>query len=236
MNTVTSITEIESVLLETYDKYNSISDPREAIKYVSLQMANRVFPLLTIYSHEAHEYCKERDIGNIKIRCLLDAELQCLKKSLCFNFAIKIVPMTSFTAGLNLIGTLSDVDIGVCIGGLHCGECDDNTKLDAVIDKLIELGYEYKSIFVGTPTNRYISYGKYIDGVEFEIKVRDLENTTPLIELHNKLDNTLTEEQRHIYTYAKLLLRHSNCYKIIKLFIYIEQFNGINGAFKLPAN
>jgi hypothetical protein len=232
----TSVKEIESILLEIYEHYNSILDPIDAIEYVSTQMRCCIFPLLMIYSHDAREYCKERDVKNIKIQGLLDVELQCLYNELCFDFAIEIVPMTSFTAGLNLIGTLSDVDIGVCIDGLHGNKQDDDVKLMKVTDKLIELGYKYKSVFVGTLTNRYISYEKYINGVEFEIKIRDLYNTQPLIELHKKLDNVLTDEQRHLYTYAKLLLRHRDCYKIIKLFIYIEQFTGIDGAFKLPAN
>lgn len=244
-----SISILEQTLLSIKSHYDLCESVNEALEYVAKQMNNVIFPMLEQYENEAKIYCQKRDLNNSKIQSVLDEELHKIKKELSTNLnapleiipVVYVVPMTSFTGKLHLEGH-SDVDIAVCVRNMYQEDGSDNTLyIDIVTNKLRELGYNYTSSFGydanwTIPKNRYISYGKIVDDIEVEIKIRDWRNTQPLIDLHEKIDKNLTVKQQCLYTYAKLLLKGTKCYPIIKLFIYLEQFSGIEGAFKLPAN
>jgi hypothetical protein len=220
--------------------YNTLDDS-SAIAYAKNVMETLVFPLLmSTCIADAMAYCLTRDIANIRIISMMSTELLVLKDAFVdVDFETSILAMSSVTSGLNLLNG-SDVDIGMCIRNL-CDEHyqDDCEILDTVHRILVSNGYTHERNIGYTaewaPNNRYKIYAKTIDGIDFEVKVRDWTNTQPIIDLHKKLDKSLTHEQKALYTFGKLLLEGSDCKKLFKLFVYMEQFYGIDGAFKMPA-
>lgn len=231
---------LESILKFTNANYELLDD-NDALKYAKFVMETIVFPFLNdTCIEDANFYCVRRDNANLDILSALNDELLTLNSAFAdTNFEKMILPMSSVTAGLNLING-SDVDIGLCIKDLCDGEyVDDQEILETVHDILTTHGYVHERdigyIAGWPPKNRYKIYTKKINGIDFEVKIRDLENTRPIVNLHKKLDSILTREQKALYTYGKLLLEKSDYKKLFKLFVYMEQFFGIEGAFKMPA-
>lgn len=239
-----NVEQLCKVLVEAYDEYIKM-DIDMAIQYVAIIMEHQIMPILSKYKRAAREYCEERDKKNVQVIAAMNEELNRLQSAFTgVNFTFQLLPMSSVTSGLNLDNGLSDVDFGLCIENFNDGDSNvlsDNQEIVSVVDSILRsngycpgktIGYEPDWPF---PTNRYRTYLRQLNGVEFEIKVRDLGYTMPLIALHKKLDSDLTQEKKELYTYGKLLLANTDCKKILKLFIYMEYFFAIEGRFKLPA-
>lgn len=241
-----SIDKLVNILKNSYAVYCELSD-EQAIRYAKHILFDILYnSLKNTYLTEATEYCIERDIQNKPVNKLLTIELHNLKRKFenC-EFRCHILPMTSYPT-LNTIGS-SDVDIGLCVENLCQDNFEDNNLiLTTIINGLSESDYVFKEL-IGYSSewhdkrNRYIVYSKIVNGVEFEIKIRDYKHTLPIIKLHQKIDNlnSFDEneiEKREILTYVKYLLNNEKEAKaIFKLFIYMSYFDGIKGATKLPA-
>jgi hypothetical protein len=231
------------ILTVVHEAYKLMDTADEAIRIVRATMETVILPLLMPHREEARVYCTERDKVSGIIKLALHDEIVKLKQQVVESgLPAHVLAMSSVMSGLNLIEG-SDADIGLCIDGL----CDnasgyvDNQDYLVIAEKiLVSNGYSLtKRIGYlanwANPANRYLCYEKHVDGIEFEVKVRDLKNTQSIIDLHHKLDTELTEEKRELYTYGKYLLNDTSCKKILKLFIYMEYFDGIEGRVKLPA-
>ena len=110
-----------------------------------------------------------------------------------------------------------------------------------LIKMLTANDFEMTTITVNSQAPGAESYRlvKWIDGVEFEVKIRDYECTLPIQKLHDKLDNDLTREEYVFWTYHKYLLKEAakedillkQVYVKLKIILYNFYFIGIDGSF-----
>lgn len=228
------------LIVDIYEQSIVIDDINESINFIKTKMNTEVHEFLSEFRENALLYAKERDSSNEELLTKLSLELQILNEAFKFSgISFKILPMSSLTSSLNLIEG-SDIDIGLCIQNLtdqHFN--DDEQKLRIADEILLSCGYKYEkkvgySLEWKHKNNRYTCYSKFIGEVEFEVKVRDLENTKVFIDLHEKLDREISQEKKALYTFGKLLLKDHLTKKLFKTLIYMEYFDGISGAFKLP--
>lgn len=216
----------------------SFSNDTDVLFFIHNQMKDVLMPLLRLHIKNATEYCKNRDECNVKLHNILFDEQCQLNKLFINEYYISVNLMSSVGAKLNTI-TESDIDFGICVLDLNNNLNEDQldfNKLEKVSNLLKTIGYEYKHNFnYYNPSNRYFSYSKMINGVEIEAKIRDLKTSEIFLKLHEKLDNTLTEEQIVLYTYTKhVLYQDKNAYKYFKKILYESIFYGIDGAFVFP--
>ncbi len=116
------------------------------------------------------------------------------------NINFKVVPQSSFTGGINLIGD-SDLDIPIFVENL------DQNLLIFISNALGKCNYK----FLGVENNKKIQniywvFAKLIQGVEIEAKLRDLQHFQKLTKIHNYI-NGIVEKDKALLTYAKYLIK-----------------------------
>ena len=79
-------------------------------------------------------------------------------------------------------------------------------------------------------TNKYFSFEKKIGNIEFEIKVRDKDDSLQIIRLDMNMTK-MKKKQKKYFSYAKYLLRGPIGYKYIKLFIAESIFYRMRGSY-----
>jgi len=242
-NEPSTLNTIKHKMTEILKKEKAFSNAEEALQYVKEQM-NCLFPLMKQIGappenpQAAEDYCAARDLDNIKVMEMASKEIKQLREDLEGKHNVAFVTlMSSIGAKLNLPGA-SDVDIGVIVNyfNLENGEHDAH-MLQLIGEVLVNCGYKYDHVFnPSDPTNRYFSFVKFVDGIEVEVKVRDHATSKPIIELHSRLDNSLTREQIETYTYMKHVFAETDkkAYRHFKKLLYESMFCGISGAFLFP--
>jgi len=215
-------------LYQDLDNLYSISsqedNPKTALKLINKTMLTDIFPILQKkYSKEMNKYYNRRNKYNKHVHRLAKYATKELNKAFeKYNHKHEFHIMSSFMSATNLIGE-SDVDFGLLIDDL------DEEKLFEAIKILNELGYKFGYIMNPTiPTNKYYAFEKFIDGIEFEVKIRDTKLTQTVLQLHNYLNTKLTPDERKIVTYAKYILKNLSkenkldirAYKLFKTMFY----------------
>jgi len=207
----------------------------KALGQINSTMLGKVFPMIrSKYGKEMTAYFDERNKYNkniepIAIKGLTEAKTAFLPFEYDHEFHI----MSSYKSKTNLIGE-SDIDIGLLIDGL------DQSKL-VKVEKILEgLGYvKGEQMNKENPDTTYYPYSKMIDGIEFEVKVRNNnEHTKMVLKLHEYLDNELTDDERAIITYGKYVLKKlskkwlikERAYKVFKTLVYEAYLHNIEGA------
>lgn len=157
----------------------------------------------THFKNEAELYFNKRKHSDVKIEKIQKKVLKRIKK--CFNgLKYDIIPASSFSAKVNVIGE-SDLDFMVTIKNMYNNIFSNN--LDDIVkfsNRLGQCGYVFHEIkSKEDPTATYYVFQKKIDGIEIEVKVRDLDGSIFVANLHNYTDNTLDEESKIYTTYIK---------------------------------
>lgn len=189
-------------------------------------MNNIIYPKLKPFINNANIYMSKRDNENNKIKDNVNNILQSLKMQMSdIEFNMNVIIMSSYQARLNLIND-SDLDIGLLVQDLN------EHKLSIIYQYLENNGYKFvKTINPTNIKNCYHSFQKNINNIEIEVKVRDMYYSKIIVDLHDFLDNNLSEEERALFTYAKYKLKKLNDqtgYKCIKKLIYEYGFSCTN--------
>jgi hypothetical protein len=221
--------------LEKLDEDAKKMDTKSALEYVNKEVTTKLLPELKKWDLEANKYTEERDKQNEDIQKLANHTTTILRNELeKLNFTTSVKLMSSLTAKTNLIGE-SDIDIAILVKNL------DEDKLFQIIKKLEGQGYRFDYIFNANKIdNKYYSFIKTVDGIPIEVKVRDLDFSLPIVQLHDYLDSKLTNEERRIITFAKYklkelskILRNHIIYMRFKKIIYEGYFYYIPNNFRI---
>lgn len=185
---------------------------------------SELFPALKLHCDtEAKLYCEKRDQSeNSKKFALVKETVEAELKSL-FNltrdltegecnepmFTCKIQLMSSYGANMHLDNVKSDIDFGILIGNMT------KDKVEIYGQILINNGYQFHKMIYN-----YYVYTKQINGIDIEVKVRDLEKSIEVVRLHNHLDSLPVETQQ-LLTWAKYIVQNDELlYNKLKKIIY----------------
>ena len=158
-------------------------------------------------------YWTKRNMYNLQIKPIVETVITELNEMFEHNECIKIKLMSSYGANTNLYAA-SDIDIGIIVQDMN----EQVTNMIGVT--LINNGYSYSKYM-----NDYYCYNKFVDGIEIEIKVRDMMKSQHIIQLHDYLDTKCDERQKIIYTYLKYKIINlrpirNKAYSVIKMLFY----------------
>lgn len=229
---------INKIYFESRKKENDL----QAIEYIHGEFALILnFVKININNNTIDEYIKERDHKNEKIMEIAKNEMKNLhewQNNYTGNIILEFKIMSSVYAKLNLIDG-SDLDIGVLVDDL------DDDKKHQLIDLFSKEPLEYKKMDDSWPSpddpqNTYISLEKIIKEdeheieMEIELKIRNKQSVLSTIELHDILDNNLSDEERKLITYTKYILsqnmEHKKTYTRFKELVYETHSYGIKNA------
>ncbi len=114
-------------------------------------------------------------------------------------------------------------------------QLDDVEGLEYVKKKMIDLGFEKAETYINpvVSTNRYYSYVKTLNSIEYEVKVRDKSSTEIIVKMHEKILENITKKQEKYFTYAKFLMKNEDklSYKHIKVLIAETYFCDVEGSY-----
>jgi hypothetical protein len=237
-------TFIEKLNIELEKIFNTTnfknSDINEELNILVEKFNESIIPLLKLNQKEAEKYYQEReeysnktvDPVNEKVKIIIENIKEDYKQ--LHNEEITSTVASSYSAKMNLIGE-SDIDYFILFEPM-------------TIEKVIQISqllnkYDFKFEKIGSKTdskNMYYIYNQFIDDSEVEIKVRDLNNSTAVVGLHDYLDNKLDQHLKILMTYAKYQLKLKakedqsfKGYNILKTLIYNYCFKDIKDAFFL---
>lgn len=196
---------ISQIIREIEPKFPNFT-PSESSQ-IWYQIINRCQPH-HCYNEISHYYaqCEEH---NAKIMSIAQTEYARLQQHLD-NPRCTVIPMSSLYAGTSVIG-VSDVDFGIVIKNMT----DQDVEIASSL--IVPLGYTFtKKIY------DYHCFTQTIDGIEFELKVRDYDTSLHVIKLHHYLDNHMCLTQKKQYTFIKHELSDSDPlgYDFIKFIFY----------------
>jgi len=196
-------------ILEKHPSETSITDNPEAVRILH----DEILPFVNRFQKEAFLYCEQRDLVSKQL-----AEIKGLAEDeLYMMFADapnirQIIFMSSVGSRTHVLDT-SDLDFGVIFNDL-----DENTIL-LCADVLDQHGYQFNGICHGYPV-----YGKEINGVDVEVKIRKFKDCEKIIRLHQVLE-CLPENTKQLLTYAKVMTQqNSELYARLKNIIYSAYF------------
>lgn len=202
-----------------YSKRFKKLDDRGATQTAENILNQIILPKMKEYLHEATEYYERRNRDNVKLQKIAAM----VKKHIPY----KLVLMSSFGAGLNLIGQ-SDIDFGLLVDDLTA---EKSLEYEQVLK---QYGFKF-SQNVGDGDVQYWVCARVIDEVVVEIKIRDSKKSSEIVRLHRVLDMQLSEQERILITWFKLKMKEisQEAYYASKLIIYNAYMNKIQGK-KLP--
>jgi len=221
--------DLLDLLKSLYERSRKLSN-KKGLHLINTEMNTIILNYLKEkYAKQSHKYILERDKKNKKIKPIVNSVINTLNKNINFktiSSPIKFKLMSSYSSGLNLVGE-SDVDIGCLVDKL------DTINLMKINIKLCELGFVPTGLYVNPKdcSNKYFSFEKTIDNIEFEVKVRDKTDSNQIVQLDKLVETKLTKTQKKFYTYAKYILKGSDVYKYIKLFIAESVFFYIKNSY-----
>jgi hypothetical protein len=229
--------ELEKIYSTTNFKNSNIN---EELGILVNKFNEYIIPLLETHKEKAEKYYQEReeysnktvDPVNEKVKIIIKDIKEDYKQ--LHNEEITSTVASSYSAKMNLIGE-SDIDYFLLFEPM-------------TIEKVIQISqllnkYNFKFEKIGNKTdskNMYYIYNQFIDGIEVEIKVRDLNNSAAVVALHNYTDEKLDQHLKILMTYAKYQLKLKakedksfKGYNILKTLIYNYCFKDIEDAYFL---
>ena len=223
--------ELENLIKSIYDESRVMSD-KNGLKHVKTKMQNDVINYMRDnYKEEATEYIKARNENNKNIKNIIERVYKNLQQEID-KLKIKnekSMEIMSSYPNLNLIMD-SDIDIGIMIKNL------DDKIYNKIKVLLLRLGFEEGEIYINpvNNTNRYYRFLKNIDKMEFEIKLRDKDDTALMIEMHKKIHENITPKEEKYFTYLKYLMKKKGkpgYYLYTKALIAETFFCDVNGSY-----
>ena len=207
---------VNDIFEESRKKTNKL-----AIKYIN-ENFSRMIELLKSYEKEATEYMEKRDTANEKVyQVAMDVfeQLQQWKK----EPVVQVKIMSSVMSKTNLLGE-SDIDFGILLNNFD--------KLEQVIDGLEKLKFvKTRDHNSQKPEHTYTSLEKKVDGVEIELKIRNINFIKNIIKLHDILDNDLSTAEQKYITYGKFLLKQNKkVYTRFKCLVFENYSSTIDDA------
>lgn len=203
----------------------------DGLQYMKCFVSVQIIPDLQPFFEEANIYRKHRDAYNVKTIMLMHSEHHRIRSALEHLDYVITQVMSSVGSGLNLLDGQSDIDIGIMIKGLN--NDDRNIKYEETAQILTDLGFVYSHT-----VNNYHAFVNIVDGIEFELKVRDFDASKALMALSSYMTNNLSEEERTLFTYGKHLFKefdkenpHHKAYVKFKKIVDEYAFANVEGGF-----
>ena len=221
---------------------NSIHFDNSDINYELNNLHNifneKVVSFLEEYTDRANEYYKQReeysnknvDPVNEKVKVIIkNIKSEYLK---LFNEELTYSVASSYSAKMNLIGE-SDIDYFILFKPLTT---DKLIKISQLLEKY---NFKFQKIRNSDKVDIvYYVYDQVIDGIEVEVKVRDLMYSRSVVALHNYIDNKLDHNLKVLLTYAKYQLKLKSKedksfkgYDMFKTIFYNYCFKDIEDAY-----
>jgi hypothetical protein len=221
---------------------NSIHFDNSDINYELNNLHNifneKVVSFLEEYTDRANEYYKQReeysnknvDPVNEKVKVIIkNIKSEYLK---LFNEELTYSVASSYSAKMNLIGE-SDIDYFILFKPLT------TEKLIKISQLLEKYNFKFQKIRNSDKVDIvYYVYDQVIDGIEVEVKVRDLMYSRSVVALHNYIDNKLDHNLKVLLTYAKYQLKLKSKedksfkgYDMFKTIFYNYCFKDIEDAY-----
>ena len=241
-------TFIEKLNIELEKIFNTTnfknSDINEELNILVEKFDKSVVPLLETKQEEAEQFYKEREEYSNKIVDPVNEKVKIMVENIKADYQqlydeatveeITSTVASSYSAKMNLIGE-SDIDYFILLKPM---------TIEKVIQLSILFGkYNFKFEKIGNkndPKNMYYIFNQHIDNVEVELKVRDLDNSSAVIALHDYIDNKLDQDLKILMTYAKNQLKLKakedksfKGYNMFKTIFYNYCFKDIEDAFFL---
>jgi hypothetical protein len=235
-------------LAEFCKKMSNIIDKQKnmntvnGVKLVKKFMTDETLPFLEQFIDDATEYRKKRDKNNVKLVKLMKYQLEYITEQFNKLDYVKVILMSSIGAQINLAEGESDIDFGIVVTGLNKDDKSiDMDKYTNIVQILTQNKFTFTHIVnPDNLSNQYFSFEKEINGIEFELKVRDYEASKSILALHKFLDTKLTSKQITLFTYAKYLFKqfdkkypNKKSYNKFKSILYQWGFSNIKGGFIL---
>lgn len=229
--------ELEKIYSTTNFKNSNIN---EELGSLVIKFDESVIPLLESKQAEAEKYYEEREEYSNKTVDPVNEKVKIIIKDIkdeykqLFSEEITSTVASSYSAKMNLIGE-SDIDYFILFKPM-------------TIEKVIQISqllnkYNFKFEKIGNKSdskNMYYIYNQFIDGIEVEIKVRDLDNSAAVVALHNYTDVKLDQHLKILMTYAKYQLKLKakedksfKGYNMFKTIFYNYCFKDIEDAYFL---
>lgn len=229
--------ELEKIYNTTNFKNSSIN---EELNILVKKFDKSVVPLLETKKEDAEKYYEKRqeysnktvDPVNEKVKIMIQNIKDEYQK--LYDEEITSTVASSYSANMNLIGE-SDIDYFILFKPMTIEKV---IKISTIFGK-----YNFKFEKIGNKNdsvNMYYIFNQFIDNIEVELKVRDLDNSTAVIALHDYTDNKLDQDLKILMTYAKYQLKLKakedksfKGYNMFKTLFYNYCFKDIEDAFFL---
>ena len=229
--------ELEKIYNTTNFKNSSIN---EELNILVKKFDKSVVPLLETKKEDAEKYYEKRqeysnktvDPVNEKVKIMIQNIKDEYQK--LYDEEITSTVASSYSANMNLIGE-SDIDYFILFKPMTIEKV---IKISTIFGK-----YNFKFEKIGNKNdsvNMYYIFNQFIDNIEVELKVRDLDNSTAVIALHDYTDNKLDQDLKILMTFAKYQLKLKakedksfKGYNMFKTLFYNYCFKDIEDAFFL---
>ena len=179
------------------------------------------------------KYYEDREKFNNTIKPSINKFIKSVKKMFePLNYNITYMPMSSYPK-LNLPND-SDFDLGVLVKNF------DTEKMFNLTKVLCENGYKFEKVTKnkGNPGGEAYRYSIMYEGIDCEIKIRNLDKCKILVSMHAVL-NSLSKNESIFWTYHKHLVKEWSktndkyTYELFKMIMFHNYLYKIRGAFIL---
>jgi len=227
--------ELQKIYTTTNFKNNNVN---EELNMLVKKFDQSVLPILEEEIDKATEYYSKReeysnktvDPVNDKVKKIIE-DIKNEYKNF-YNDELTYTVASSYSAKMNLIGE-SDIDYFILFKPLT------SERLINISQLLQKYNFKFDKVHNKDKVNNiYYVYQQIIDGIEVEMKVRDLYYSRSVVALHEYTDNKLDQHLKILFTYAKYQLKLESKqdksfkgYDMFKTIFYNYCFKDIDDAF-----
>ena len=227
--------ELQKIYTTTNFKNNNVN---EELNMLVKKFDQSVLPILEEEVDKAKEYyAKREEYSNNTVDPVNDKVkeiIQDIKNEYnnLYNDQLTYTVASSYSSKMNLIGE-SDIDYFILFKPLS------PERLINISQLLQKYNFKFDKVHNKDKVNNiYYVYQQIIDGIEVEMKVRDLYYSRSVVALHEYTDNKLDQHLKILFTYAKYQLKLESKqdksfkgYDMFKTIFYNYCFKDIDDAF-----
>ena len=227
--------ELQKIYSTTNFKNNNVN---EELNMLVKKFDQSVLPILEEEVDKAKEYyAKREEYSNNTVDPVNDKVkeiIQDIKNEYnnLYNDQLTYTVASSYSSKMNLIGE-SDIDYFILFKPLS------PERLINISQLLQKYNFKFDKVHNKDKVNNiYYVYQQIIDGIEVEMKVRDLYYSRSVVALHEYTDNKLDQHLKILFTYAKYQLKLESKqdksfkgYDMFKTIFYNYCFKDIDDAF-----